>query len=90
VLEFGRDDEPQNVLTAADVARSVPTVVQTVDVTELVQQFSKSAADAVIVTQPRGTTPVGVVTRTALAAVLLDWYGAQLRASSEERASPRA
>jgi CIC family chloride channel protein len=90
VRELGRDEDLSRVLIAADVAQKAPRVSTEADLGELVRTFSEGAAEAVVVDAPGDGTPVGVITRAALAASLLEWYAAQLRAGSEGRASPRA
>lgn len=89
VRELGREDALQSVLIAADVAHKVPTVLPTADLAEMVRSFAELGVDAVTVNQRPGDAPVGVVTRTALAAVLLEWYADQLQ-GSEESPTPRA
>jgi CBS domain-containing protein len=88
VRELGRDDELQNVLIAADVARRMPTVAHTADLSGLVQAFSSGSPDALLVTDSRTGLPVGVVTRGALADVLLEWYATQPRAGSDRSSAP--
>jgi CIC family chloride channel protein len=90
VREVGRDDELHNVLIAADVARRMPVVVQTADLSEVVRAFSAGSPDALLVTESRAGSPVGVVTRGALADVLLEWYATQARASPRENTGPEA
>ena len=87
VREFEREEQLQGVLIAADVARKVPQVRPEADLVELVGQLSDAATDALLVTEPGTKTPLGVVRRTTVANVLLDWYVAELRTGSEKRAS---
>jgi CIC family chloride channel protein len=89
VRELGRDDDLQRVLIAADVAHKAPRVRPGADLAELVRIFSEGGADAVIVQEPDAGTPLGVVTRTKLGALLLESHAAQLRAGSEGRAPLR-
>jgi predicted transcriptional regulator len=90
VREFGRDEQLQSVLIAADVSRKVPKVRPDTDLSELVQLLTETSADALLVTQPGTRTPVGVVTRAAIATLLLDWYAAELRSATPKRASGKA
>ena len=90
VRELGRDDDLQRILIAADVSQRVPRVLPGADLMELIRALSEAAADAVVVSEARDATPIGVVTRAALAAVLLEWYATQLKSRSEERVPPRA
>ncbi len=87
VREFEREEQLQGVLIAADVARKVPQVHPEADLAELVRQLSDAATDAVLVTEPGTKVPLGVVRRTTLADVLLDWYVAELRTGSAKRVS---
>jgi CIC family chloride channel protein len=89
VRDFGRD-ELQGVLIAADVARAAPSVIQNAELDELVQEFARSAADAVVVTETAQGGPVGIVTRSSVAAVLMDWYAAQSTAGKDGGVPPRA
>jgi chloride channel protein, CIC family len=89
VREFGREAGLEGVLVAADVARSVPSVAPHADLAELVQQLARAGADAILVTENRGSQPLGVVTRAALAGVLVDWYAAQLKAGASGHPGPR-
>jgi chloride channel protein, CIC family len=82
VRDVGRDDELHNVLVAADVARRMPVVSQAADLSEVVTAFSSGSPDALLVTETRTGSPVGVVTRSALAEVLLEWYPTQGRQNS--------
>jgi chloride channel protein, CIC family len=90
VREFEGNGDLQSVLIAADVAQKVPTVLATADLAEMVRTFAGGTAGAVTVTQPGEPAPIGIVTRAAVAAILLEWYATQLRAGSEERTGPRA
>ena len=90
VSELGRDDELQSVLIAADVARGVPTVAQSADLSAVVQAFSVGSPDALLVTEPGANKPIGLVTRTSLAEVLLEWYTTHLKAGSERNIAPRS
>jgi chloride channel protein, CIC family len=90
VRELGREDELQSVLIAADVARRVPTVAQSADLSEVVRAFSEGSSDALLVTGPRGNRPVGLVTRASLAEVLLEWYATQLKAGTDSSTAPGA
>ncbi|MGO9830417.1 MAG: chloride channel protein [Myxococcaceae bacterium] len=89
VRDFGHDDQLQSVLIAADVARTVPVVHPDAEFSDLVQQFSGGGPDAVLVKEPGARTPQGIITRAAVAAVLLDWYAAELRTAPARRASGR-
>jgi CIC family chloride channel protein len=82
VRELGREDELQSVLIAADVARRMPVVAQTADLSEVVGAFSLGSPDALLVTESRGGRPLGVVTRGALADGLLEWYGRHMSGST--------
>ncbi len=90
VQELGRDDELQSVLIAADVARGVPTVAQSADLSDVVHAFSAGSPDALLVTEPGDEKPIGLVTRASLAQVLLEWYATQLEAGSERSTAPRS
>lgn len=90
VRELGREDELQSVLIAADVARRVPVIPPTADLSEVVQAFGLGSPDALLVTESRSSVPVGIVTRAALAEVLLEWYAAQARGGSERSSAPGA
>ncbi len=90
VRDFGHDEQLQSVLIAADVAHKVPVVHPDAELSDLVRQLSEGRLDAVLVKAPGVRPPVGIVTRAAVAAVLLDWYAAELRATSAKRASGRA
>jgi hypothetical protein len=48
----------------------------------VVTAFSSGSPDALLVTETRTGSPVGVVTRSALAEVLLEWYPTQGRQNS--------
>jgi CIC family chloride channel protein len=90
VRELAKADELHDVLVAADVAQRAPTVLPTAEVSELVQALSRGAADAVLVTRSSDGAPLGVVTRAALASVLLEWYAAQLTTDLGGRLVPPA
>jgi chloride channel protein, CIC family len=77
VRDLGRDDELQSVFIGADVARRVPLIAQSADLSEMVRVFSQAGTDALLVAQSPGGAPIGVLTRAALAEVLLEWYQGQ-------------
>jgi CBS domain-containing protein len=89
ISDLGRDDELQSVFIAADVARRAPLVAQSADLSEVVWAFTQGNPEAIIVTESRGGIPSGVITRSTLAGILLDWYATQLRAGAGKGTPPR-
>ncbi len=89
VRDFERDEQLHSVLIAADVARKVPAVGPDAELSELVRRLSETGTDAVLVREEAASPVSGVVTRTAVASVLLDWYASELRTDSARRAARR-
>ena len=78
--DFLQDDQLQRMLLAADLVRTVPTVPGDATLAQLVAQCVASDASALLVEASSEGGAVGVITRAALGAVLLDWYAATARA----------
>lgn len=71
--EFARDAALENMLIAADVARAVPSVERDVDLADLMARFTSGEAQAAVILEDDGT-PIGVVTKTALATTVLELH----------------
>lgn len=77
LVEFHGDEELQRMLIAADVARPARAVPgKDAQLTALARAMEEGA-EAAIVLDPETKEPIGVVTRSALALAVLDWYAEQ-------------
>lgn len=89
VRELARDEQLHSVLIAADFSKKAPTVGPDAELSEVVRQLSETGTDAVIVREANTAPVLGVITRAAVASVLLEWYASELASGSGSRAAGR-
>ena len=80
VREFLTDEELQQMLLAADLARPLPVVSAEATLAELVAACATEDVPAVLLSGATEGEPARLVTRASLGAVLLDWYASEARA----------
>jgi len=77
LVELAGDEELQEILIAADLARSSPTVDEHADLLVLAKAMADAGADTAVVVDAATGTPVGLVTKARVGLALVDWYASR-------------
>jgi CIC family chloride channel protein len=77
IQAWSREAELDGLVTVADLARPAPVVAPTASLSEIARVLGQARAEAVVVESLDDPGPLGIVTRTALANALLDWFTAK-------------
>ncbi len=80
VRDFLGDEQLQRMLVAADLMRPAPQAEANATLSQLVAQCVSSDAPALLIRGSPGAAEEGVVTRSALGSLLVEWYARSSRA----------
>jgi predicted transcriptional regulator len=86
--EFARDEDVERLLIAADLAHPAPPVDASADLSVLVRVLQGGGAEAAVVLAAETKSPIGVVTKNALARVVLEGYAGRSVPVSTRPAGP--